>query len=77
MFEQYDDSWIENATKDELRSAIDETYAEMCKYEMFSPEYNEIEAIHAKLVTAWSTYPTGKPPRHREHGWYLPNDDDD
>lgn len=45
MFEQYDDSWIASATKDELRSAIDETYAEMCKFEMFSPEYNEIEAM--------------------------------
>jgi hypothetical protein len=76
MFNKYNDSWISSASKNELRRAIDEVYDEMCKYDMFSPEYNKLSDLHDKLVTAWSTNPDiGGLPRH-QHGWYLPEDDD-
>ncbi len=75
MFNKYSDSWISSASKDELRKAIDEVYDEMCKYEMFSPEYNKLSDLHDKLVTTWSTDPNGELPKH-QHGWYLSEDDD-
>ena len=75
MQSKFNDGWISSADKNELRDAIDEVYAEMSKYEMFSSEYNKLSDLHNRLVTAWSSNPDGELPKH-QHGWYLPEDDD-
>ena len=73
----YDESWIESASDDELRSASDRIYAalnEMDNDEDYaSPEYCRLNDLHAKIVCATYKYWNG--PKPREHGWYLPNDD--
>ncbi len=73
----YSDSWIEDATEDELRDANDElqnALDEMDNEEDYcSEEYNRIYDMNVKIVNRISSMWNG--PAKREHGWYLPEDD--
>lgn len=75
MFNDYDDSWIAGASKDELKQVIDEVYDEMCKYKMFSSDYDRLSDLHNKLVNVWLINPGDVLPKH-QHSWYLSEDDD-
>ena len=67
-------SWLETATEDELRSTASEMQSFLNTLDYFSDEYTEISLIHIDVVnTIASRFPLNLP--HREHGWYLSNDD--
>lgn len=67
-------SWLETATEDELRLTASEMQSFLNTLDYFSDEYAEISLIHIDVVnTIASRFPLNLP--HREHGWYLSNDD--
>ncbi|CAI3488026.1 hypothetical protein [Enterococcus cecorum] len=67
-------SWLETATEDELRLTASEMQSFLNTLDYFSDEYTEISLIHIDVVnTIASRFPLNLP--HREHGWYLSNDD--
>lgn len=67
-------SWLETATEDELRLTASEMQSFLNTLDYFSDEYTEISLIHINVVnTIASRFPLNLP--HREHGWYLSNDD--
>lgn len=68
------DYWLETASEDELRSTAGEMEAIMDELDYDSEEHSRIYDIHIDVVNAIaSRFPPNLP--HREHGWYLPNDD--
>ncbi len=65
-------SWMESASEDELRSVCSQMEDDLNKVDW---EDDELYDVHNDLVnTISSRFPLNLP--HREHGWYLPNDDD-
>lgn len=73
-FDQVTDYWMETASEDELRSVEDEMRAELDSMDYDSDEYLQLDLKRIDVVNAIaSRFPLNLP--HREHGWYLPNDD--
>ncbi len=67
-------SWLETASEDELRDTTSEMEALLDELDYDSDEHTEIYGIHIDVVNAISSrFPLNLP--HREHGWYLSNDD--
>lgn len=74
QFEYVTDSWMQNASKDELYSVADEMEAALNDMDYDSDEYLQLDLIKIDVVnTIASRFPLNLP--HREHGWYLSNDD--
>ena len=74
QFEYVTDSWMQNASEDELRSVVDEMEATLNDMDYDSDEYLQLDLIKIDVVNAIaSRFPLKLP--HREHGWYLSNDD--
>ena len=68
------DYWMETASEDELRSVEDEMRAELDSLDYDSDEYLQLDLKRIDVVNAIaSRFPLNLP--HREHGWYLSNDD--
>lgn len=68
------DSWLETASEDELRSVEDKMCSELDLMDYDSDEYLQLDLKRIDVVNAIaSRFPINLP--HREHGWYLPNDD--
>ena len=67
-------SWLETASEDELRETASEMESLLDELDYDSDEHTQIYGIHIDVVNAISSrFPLDLP--HREHGWYLPNDD--
>ncbi len=74
-FSHITDSWMASASEDELRSAEDEMCSALGDMDYDSDEYLQLDLKRIDVVnTIASRFPLKLP--HREHGWYLPNDDD-
>ena len=68
------DSWIENATEEELRSVASEMLSALDDMNYDSEEYLQLDLIRIDVVNEISSrFPLNLP--KREHGWYLSNDD--
>ena len=87
---RYDDSkkftknWFKNATDDELeleREKVRLRYIDGSNIDIVEADrlYNVLHTFDAEMIDRANTkYDNEHPdthPRHREHGWYLPNDD--
>lgn len=73
-FDHVTNYWMETASEDELRSVEDEMRAELDSMDYDSDEYLQLDLKRIDVVNAISSrFPLNLP--HREHGWYLPNDD--
>lgn len=67
-------SWLDTAPEDELRDTASEMESLLEELDYYSDEYVKISNIHIDVVNAISSrFPLNLP--HREHGWYLSNDD--
>lgn len=67
-------SWLDTASEDELRDTASEMESLLEELDYYSDEYAKIGNIHIDVVNAISSrFPLNLP--HREHGWYLSNDD--
>lgn len=74
-FSYVTDSWMQTASEDELRSVEDEMRVALNNMDYDSDEYLQLDLKRIDVVnTIASRFPLNLP--HREHGWYLPNDDD-
>ncbi len=74
-FSYVTDSWLQTASKDELYDTCDKMENLLDELDDCSDAYSRIYGIHIDVVNAIaSRFPLNLP--HREHGWYLPNDDD-
>lgn len=74
MFDHVTDYWMETASEDELRSTEDEMRAELDSMDYDSDEYLQLDLKRIDVINSIaSRFPLNLP--HREHGWYLPNDD--
>lgn len=74
-FSHVTDSWMQTAAEDELRETCREMERLLDELDYESEEHTQISNIHIDVVNAIaSRFPLNLP--HREHGWYLPNDDD-
>lgn len=74
-FSHVTDSWLQSASEDELRATAREMESLMDELDYDSDEHTRIYGIHIDVVnTIASRFPLNLP--RREHGWYLPNDDD-
>ena len=66
--------WLENASEDELRATASEMETLLDEMDYDSNKHTRIYGVHIDVVNAIaSRFPRNLP--HREHGWYLPNDD--
>ena len=73
-FDNITDSWMDTASEEELRAAEDELSSYLDQLDYDSDEHTRLSNIQVDLVNAiCSRFPLNLP--HREHGWYLPNDD--
>ncbi len=76
--DEYDfvtESWMNSASEDELRSICDEMENKLDELDYDSEEHTKLFFKHTDVVNAISSrFPLNLP--HREHGWYLPNDDE-
>lgn len=73
-FNYITDSWMDTASEEELRAAEDELSSYLDQLDYDSDEHTRLSNIQVDLVNAiCSRFPLNLP--HREHGWYLPNDD--
>lgn len=73
-FDYITGSWMNTASEDELRSAESELRGYLDQLDYDSDEHTRLFFIHGDLVEVIaSRFPLHLP--HREHGWYLPNDD--
>lgn len=67
-------SWLDTTSEDELRDTASEMESLLEELDYYSDEYAKISNIHIDVVNAISSrFPLNLP--HREHGWYLSNDD--
>lgn len=74
-FSYVTDSWMKTASEDELRAADDAMLSALDNIDYDSDEYLQLDLKRIDVVnTIASRFPLNLP--HREHGWYLPNDDD-
>ena len=73
-FDYVNSYWLQNASEDELRNTSRKMDDLLNKLDYESKEHTKISNLHIKVVNAISSrFPLNLP--HREHGWYLPNDD--
>ena len=73
-FEYVTDYWMGTASEDELRSVEDEMSAELDTLDYDSDEYLQLDLRRIDVVNAIaSRFPLNL--SHREHGWYLSDDD--
>lgn len=73
-FDYVDSYWLDTASEDELRATSSEMESLLDELDYDSDEHTRISNIHIDVVNAIaSRFPLNLP--HREHGWYLPNDD--
>lgn len=73
-FDYVDSYWLDTASEDELRATSSEMERMLDELDYDSDEHTQISNIHIDVVNAIaSRFPLNLP--HREHGWYLPNDD--
>lgn len=81
---EFTNKWFKNATDDELASEREEVrlrYIDGSNIDIDEADrlYDVLAAFDAEMIDrANSKYEKEHPdaePRHREHGWYLPNDD--
>lgn len=73
-FDYVTDYWMETASEDELRATSDQIQAKLNELDYNSDEHTKLSNVSVDLVNAiCSRFPLNLP--HREHGWYLPNDD--
>ena len=73
-FDYVNSYWLKHASKDELRNTSRKMDDLLNKLDYESKEYLKISNLHNEVVNAISSrFPLNLP--HREHGWYLPNDD--
>ena len=73
-FDYVTESWMETASADELRCVDNEMIAELELMDYDSDEYLQLDLKRIEVVnTLARRFPLNLP--HREHGWYLPNDD--
>lgn len=73
-FSNVTSSWMETASENELRSVEDDMRAELDSMDYDSDEYLQLDSKRIDVVNAISSrFPLNLP--HREHGWYLSNDD--
>ena len=85
MSKYFDSSWLSSASEDELRAKKSEISSNIGSGSILDGEYDdEIEAIDAideeLNRRSWEQYNSEDHSDssygvHREHGWYLPNDD--
>ena len=74
IFDYVDSYWLDTASEDELRATSSEMESLLDELDYDSDEHTRISNIHIDVVNAIaSRFPLNLP--HREHGWYLPNDD--
>ena len=75
-FSHVTDYWMQTASEDELRAVEDEMRSALDGMDYDSDEYLQLDLKRIDVVnTISSRFPLNLP--HREHGWYLPNDDED
>lgn len=68
------DSWLNSASKEELRATESEMRAVLSEIDYDSNDYLQLDLLRIDVVNAISSrFPLNLSPR--EHGWYLPNDD--
>ena len=77
-FSYINNQWLETVSEEELEKAEKELDLYMEKLDnedkYFTDEYSRVSSLHIDVVNAIvSRFPVNLP--HREHGWYLPNDD--
>ena len=73
-FRYVTNSWLQSASEDELRSVEDEMASALDDMDYDSDEYLQLDLKRIDVVNAIaSRFPLNLP--HREHGWYLSNDD--
>lgn len=73
-FDYITNFWMDTASEEELRAAEDELSSYLDQLDYDSDEHTRLWNIQVDLVNAiCSRFPLNLP--HREHGWYLPNDD--
>ena len=76
----YSSNWLSNATDDELKTERERVRREYCSsgnnFEKASELQNTLYRFDAEMSKrAWGDEEPKPPSYHREHGWYLPNDD--
>lgn len=73
-FDYVTDYWLNNASEDELRSTECEMSVKLDTLDYDSDEYLQIDLKRIDVVNAIaSRFPLNLP--HREHGWYLSDED--
>lgn len=74
QFSYITNNWLETASEEELRETAREMESLLDELDYDSDEYYEIYLKHIDVVNSVSSrFPLNLP--HREHGWYLSNDD--
>ena len=78
---KYSSSWFESASDDELEAEREKIRQEFCSsggnISLASELQNLLRRFDAELSKrAWNGRTDYGYPKRREHGWYLPNDDD-
>ena len=75
-FDYIDSYWLDTASEEELRTVSSEIQDELNRLDYYSDEHTRLSNISIDVVNAISSrFPLNLP--HREHGWYLSNDEDD
>ena len=74
-FSHVNEAWMRSASENELRSVESEMRSALDKIDYDSNEYLQLDLKRIDVVnTIASRFPLNLP--RREHGRYLPNDDD-
>lgn len=76
----YSSKWIENATDAELETAREKVRLDYCSsgddFKAACSLQNLLRSFDKEMsIRAWGNENPHAPSIHREHGWYLPNDD--
>jgi len=77
----YSDSWLKSATDDELETEREKARIEWCGSSALSDEeaeglYDTLKRFDEEMSSrAWGDEEPCAQSIHREHGWYLPNDE--
>ncbi len=74
---KYSKRWFKSISDDELRSEREPLRLKSCKGDEFAKSLLDLfdkEGVKRLNKKYEKEHPNSKP-RHREHGWYLPNDD--
>lgn len=76
----YSSKWIKNATDAELETAREKVRLDYCSsgddFKAACSLQNLLRRFDKEMsIRAWGNETPHAPSIHREHGWYLPNDD--